>query len=101
VGAEAPDGSASCQYNSPAFPCLFHKLSSLLLLLPPRGPPLQNSSHREITNEKMVLSAPLSVKCGRRKDDNNESLHWRKLEKGKKSASKKKHTNEESFGDDT
>jgi hypothetical protein len=27
--------------------------------------------------------------------------HWRKLEKGKKSATKKKHTDEESFGDDT
>jgi hypothetical protein len=40
VGVEAPDGSASCQYNFPAFPCFFHKL--ILLLLPPRDPPLQN-----------------------------------------------------------
>jgi hypothetical protein len=94
VGAEAPDGSASCQYNSlaqspsrafsPASSIILSSFSSLLH--PPRDSPLQIFGHRE--KEEMASRSPPPSKLGRREDDEDESRRRKKLEKGKEPAAK-------------
>jgi hypothetical protein len=101
VGAKVPDSSASCQYNSlslPAFPYFIHKLIIFSsLLLPPRDPALQIFVHRE--KEEMASRSPPPSKWGQNEDDNDESRHRKKLEKGKEPAPKD--ADEEPLFDDT